>query len=392
MAPLRVLHVVARMNRGGVETWLVQFLRNLDPARARMDFLVTVAEPGHYDEEIRALGSALIPCESPSNPALFATRLLAAIRSHGPYDVVHSHIHHYSGFVLALAQQAGVPVRIAHSHSNTRDFDEKAPLARRLYLALMTAAIRRSATHGLAASTPAAAALFGPEWRRDPRFAVARCGLDFAAFQEPVDASAVRADLGLARDALVLVNVGRFDPMKNHAFLLRVLCALLPLVPHAALLLVGDGPERGPVQADAARLGLRERAVFAGVREDVPRILRASDVFVFPSLREGLPLVVLEAQAAGLPIVLSDRITREVVVLPELFAVRSPNDPPRAWAECIVSSAARRAQPERAVAAMEASEFSLARAMGALLEVYGGDEPRSVAGPRARGAGPLGAS
>jgi len=381
---LRVLHVVAQMNRGGVETWLMQVLRNLDPASVRMDFLVTLAEPGDYDAEIRARGSGMIPCELRGGAARFAWRFLAVLRERGPFHVVHSHEHHFSGFILALARRAGVPIRIAHGHTDTRDLDATAGPRRRLYLALMRAALRRFATHGFAVSAPAAAALFGPRWEDDARWEVARCGIDFGAFRGPADRAEVRRDLGVPASALVLGHVGRFDPLKNHALLLRIAAETLRRDSRTVLVLVGDGPLRAAVESDATRLGLRERVVFAGSRPDVPRLLPGFDVFVFPSIREGLPLVVLEAQAAGLPIVLSDGITREVVVIPELFAARSPADAPEAWAETVLSSVTRRVPVEDAVAAMERSEFSLSRTLAPLLEVYGSPEPG------VRGASPAG--
>jgi glycosyltransferase involved in cell wall biosynthesis len=368
--PVRVLHVVARMNRGGVETWLMQVLRNLDPLRVRMDFLVTQAEPGHYDAEIAALGSAVLPCESPSNPPRFARRLLALLRERGPYDVLHSHVHHFSGFVLGVARRAGVPVRVAHSHLDTRRLDGEAGIARRLYLAGMRAALRRYATHGLAVSDAAAAALFGERWRDDRRWEVARCGLDFGAFRGAAEAAAVRAELGVPRDAFVLGHVGRFDEQKNHPLLIRIAAAVIRREPRARLVLVGDGPLRPLVEAYAERLGIREQVVFGGIRADVPRVLRSFDVFVFPSLREGLPLVGLEAQAAGLPIVLSDAITRELVVVPELFTWRSTEDPVESWAEAVLSAARRRVDASDAVAALEQSEFSLSRSLSGLLDVY----------------------
>jgi glycosyltransferase involved in cell wall biosynthesis len=370
MAPVRVLQVVAQMNRGGIETWLMQVLRHLDPQRIRMEFLVTRAAPGHYDAEIRALGSTTIPCETPAQPARFTGRMLRVLRARGPYDVVHSHVHHFSGVVLAVARCGGVPVRIAHSHLDTADADKAAPPARRLYLGLMRRALDWSATHGLAVSEVAAVALFGARWRSDPRFEIARCGLDFEVFSGPEDSAAVRAELGLPADALVLVHVGRFDPQKNHALLLRVAAAVFAQEPGARLLMLGDGPLRAGVEDEAARLRIRDRVVFAGVRTDVARVLHACDVFVFPSVREGLPLVGLEAQAAGLPIVLSDIITREVVVLPDLFTWRSISDPPERWAEAVLAAAHRRAPVAKAVAALEASEFSMVRSLPALLDVY----------------------
>ena len=148
-----------------------------------------------------------------------------------------------------------------------------------------------------------------------------------------------RAMLGIPEDALVIGHVGRFDPQKNHALLVRIAAAALRRAPRAVLVLVGDGPLRPAVEAEAARLGIRERLLFTGVRADVAALLRAFDALVFPSLREGLPLVGLEAQAAGTPLVLSDAITRELVVVPELFTWRSLEDAPEAWAESALAAA-----------------------------------------------------
>jgi glycosyltransferase involved in cell wall biosynthesis len=359
------------MNRGGIETWLMHVLRNLPPPRVCMDFLVTRAEPGHYDVEIASLGSALLHCPLPSKPARFALRFFSLLKERGPYDVVHSHVHHFSGFVLALASRAGVPVRIAHSHLDTLSLDAGAGYRRRLYLAVMAAALRRYATHGLAVSAPAAQALFGPGWSHDKRWGIARCGLDFGAFRGSDDISAVRAELGVSPEAVVLGHVGRFDPQKNHVLLVSMAAAVFRREPRARLVLVGDGPLRGEVEAEAMRLGVRDRIVFAGVRSDIPRVLRSFDVFVLPSLREGLPLVGLEAQAAGVPIVLSDSITRELVVIPELFTWRSTADSPEQWAEAVLSAMGGRSPSRDTVAVLEASEFSLGRSLSGLLAAYG---------------------
>lgn len=368
---VRVLHVVGQMSRGGTETWLMQVLRSVDPARVRMEFLVTRAAPGDYDGEIRRLGSEVIACLHPASPARFAAGFLRVLRARGPYQVVHSHVHHYSGFVLALARSASVPVRVAHSHTDSAPIDDRAAPHRRAYLAAMKLAIRRFSSHGLAVSEASAAALFGPAWREDCRFRVARCGLDFSAFRAPADIARVRAELGVPHDALVLGHVGRFDAFKNQGLLVPVVAAALRRDPRAFLVLVGDGPLRVRVEAEAARLGVRARVAFTGLRADVPRLLRAFDVFVFPSLHEGLPLVGLEAQAAGLPIVASDRVTRELAVIPELFTWISPGDPAERWAEAAVDAARRRASAGDPVTALERSEFALSRSVSGLLALYG---------------------
>lgn len=114
--PVRILHVLGGMERAGAETWLMHLLRMIDRDRYRMDFLVHVPEPQDYDDEIRALGSSILPCPHTRNPCRYARAFGEILRAHGPYDVVHSHVHHHSGFVLRLAKHAGVPTRIAHSH------------------------------------------------------------------------------------------------------------------------------------------------------------------------------------------------------------------------------------------------------------------------------------
>jgi glycosyltransferase involved in cell wall biosynthesis len=379
VAPIRIVQVVARMHRGGVETWLMQVVRHLDRARFQMDFVVTQPGPADYDEEIRALGSSIWPCPLRPDLTRFARELRTVLSVKGPYGVVHSHLHHFSGFVLGLARHAGVPVRLAHSHLDSASEDASAGIARRAYLGLMKAALRRYATGGLSVSAAAATALFGEEWRADERWRIARCGLDFKAFRDCADVGTLRAELGLAPDAIVLGHVGRFDPQKNHAYLLRIAETAFAREPRARLVLVGSGPLRAGIEEEAGRLGIRDRVVFAGVRADVARLLRAFDVFVLPSLREGLPLVGLEAQAAGLPIVLSEEVTREVVVLPELFTWRSIAASPAEWADAALRAARQRVPLRVAVEALDRSEFSLARALPALLDVYAGpqrDSPR----------------
>ncbi len=172
---IRILHVVSGMNRGGIETWLMHILRHIDRDHFQIDFLVHTTQPCAYDNEIRALGSKIIPCLHPSQPWLYAHNFKRILREYGSYDIVHSHVHHFSGYVLRLAQQAGVPTRIAHSHNDTSSLQAKAGLYRQLYLALMKRYIARYATAGLGASHKAVVALFGSVWETDPRWRTLYC-------------------------------------------------------------------------------------------------------------------------------------------------------------------------------------------------------------------------
>ncbi|NEQ28454.1 MAG: glycosyltransferase family 1 protein, partial [Microcoleus sp. SIO2G3] len=157
---LRILHVVASMNRGGIETWLMDILRHIDRDRFQMDFLVHTTQPCAYDEEIRSFNSQIIPCLHPSRPWTYASNFKRILREYGPYDIVHTHVHLFSGYVLRLARQAGVPVRIAHTHTDTSSIDAKAGWFRRMYYNLAKSWINHHATVGLGTSFKAVADLF----------------------------------------------------------------------------------------------------------------------------------------------------------------------------------------------------------------------------------------
>ena len=336
--PIRILHIVGhRMHWGGTETWLMHVLRRIDRTRFQMDFLVHSTEQWAFDEEVQAIGATIIPCPHPSRPWSYARRFAAVLNTRGPYHVVHSHVHHFSGYIARLAYRAGVPARIAHSHCGTAAVDEKAGLVRRIYVNRMRSWIDRYATCGLAASEQAAIALYGPHWRSDPRWKVLYCGIDLKPFRVPVNRARVKAELGIPQNAFVLGHVGMFGPPKNHGFLVRIAASLIRQRPDVFLLLIGDGPLRPSIESEVSRMGISKHVLFCGTRDDVPKLmLGAMDLFVFPSLWEGLALSFIEAQAAGLPCVISDVITKEADVLPELITRLSPTEPIVVWTDEIV--------------------------------------------------------
>jgi glycosyltransferase involved in cell wall biosynthesis len=363
--PIRILHAVGSMDRGGIETWLMHVLRRIDSRRFRMDFLVHTRRPGAYDDEIRALGSRVIPCPHPHRPWRYLPALERVLREHGPYDVVHGHLHHFSGLVLRAARRRGVPVRIAHSHVSAMDQDA-GPL-RRIYLRTTGRWLDASATLGLACSAQAAAGLFGQIRRGDPRWRVLSYGLDLTPFRSAPPRDRVRAELGFAPDEVVFGHVGRFDPQKNHAFLLEIMAAARRIDPRVRPLLVGDGPLRPQIERRSAQLGLR--SVFTGSRPDVPRLmLGAMDALVFPSLFEGLGLVLVEAQAAGLPVVTSDVVPDEATVVREAVRRVPLTEPAEAWARAAL--AIPRPDARRCLDTVMRSPFNLDANLNRLLVFY----------------------
>ncbi len=371
--PVRILHVLGSLDRGGAETWLMHVLRGIDRDRFRLDFLVHRDDPGEYADEARALGSRIIRCPNPHAPLTYAARFRAALAEHGPFDVVHSHVHYYSGWVLSAARRAGVPVRIAHSHCGAVSVAARPGAWHSAYRRVMRRMIRTSATHGLAASAEAAAALWGAGWRSDPRWRVLHCGVDLRPFAERADRGAVRRDLGIPAGCRVVGHVGSFTPAKNHRFLLDVAAEAVRGADAVRILLVGDGPLRRDMEERAAALGVAGSVVFAGVRPDVPRIMTgAMDVFLFPSLFEGLPLAVVEAQAAGLPVVIADTVSREVAVLPELLSWVSLSAPAATWAaRCREALAAPGGDARtRALDVARSGRFSIDANIESLRKIY----------------------
>ena len=234
-SPKRVLHVVRAMNNAGVETWLMHALRRADRRRVRMDFLVHTSDPSAYDAEIRERESQILRCTAPLHSPLYAWRIREVLDKHGPFDAIHSHVHYFSGYLLRLSKLCGVPIRIAHSHSDTSAVDRRSGWARRGYLRLMRTWIWRHATKLLGASFPAGESLFGRNWIHDPRSRVLYCGVDFGQFPQGMARqaarSAVRSAWNIAPHELVIGH-GAGLPLpritSSSSSLPRGLCVVIP--------------------------------------------------------------------------------------------------------------------------------------------------------------------
>jgi glycosyltransferase involved in cell wall biosynthesis len=366
---LRVLHVVGRMHRAGVETWLMQILRRVDQARYQFDFLVQSAIPGDYDDEILSLGGRILYCEGVSNPWKYAVNFLKVVEKNGPYDAIHSHVFLYSGYVIWLAALSGIPRRVAHSHSTC---DGKAnTLSRHMYRYMMQRLINRYATIGLGTSRDACKALFGPSWEKDPRYRVLYCGIDVQSFINLPRPEVVRRLLGIPENASVVGHVGRFAPMKNHAFLLEIAAQALAQRADIWVLLVGDGPLRSEMEQRARDLGIAQRVVFTGVREAAPSLMAAMDVFLFPSLWEGLGIVLVEAQAAGVPCVVSDVVPEEASIVPGAIRRLPLESGVQEWTHAVLSSLDRgTVGRESWLQMVTESPFNLDRTFQELMNVY----------------------
>jgi glycosyltransferase involved in cell wall biosynthesis len=358
------------MDPGGVETWLMHLLRNIDRDQFKFDFCTFGPDPGLFAPEIVKLGAKVLRCPKSANLVVFGRRFRKILRE-GNYDVVHSHVHFFSGAVLRWANAEGIPIRIAHSHTS-RD-GKSDSWARRSYRNLMRSWIDKYATHGLAASKDAAASLFVENWRADPRIRIIHNGIDLGPFRQPIAREDVRKELGIPLDATMVGHVGRFVAPKNHRFLVEIAREILKKRPEIHFLFVGDGPLRREIEARTFAMGLSERIHFTGTRTDVPRIMRAAmDVFIFPSLWEGLPIAVVEAQAAGLPCILSEAVTDEASILPEQVIQVRASLPPEDWADRTITALGRpRPSGDLVLESISKSNFCVHQSITNLSDVYG---------------------
>jgi glycosyltransferase involved in cell wall biosynthesis len=210
----------------------------------------------------------------------------------------------------------------------------------------------------LSCSSSAGDALFGPDWKEQPNSRVLFCGIDLDPFRAIPDRSAIRATIGIPADAVVIGHTGRFVPQKNHSYFIDIALRCARLNPRSHFLLVGDGPLWAEIRQRAASSPIADRFHFLGPRSDVPVLmLAAMDAFLFPSHFEGLPLVLVEAQAAGLPCIISDVVSSETDIYPGLLRRLSLKDSPEDWAES-VQNAILESTPEKKMAAFRALELS----------------------------------
>ncbi len=343
--PIRVLHLVARLeDGGGQQTWLLQLLRHLDLERFQIDVLARSGLESAGATAMRELGCTVsqIP-NTRRQPLAFLRELRRALRA-SRYDVVHSSINHYSALVVREAHALGIPVRISHSRGARRGAHN--PPARRLLIAALRPWLLKHSTDLLAISRDAAAALYGEANLEDPRVLISPSGIDLEPFGRSYDRAEARAELGIPEDAFVVGNVSRLVAGKNHKLLLEVAAELRRHSDATWVLMVGaerEGQMRTEIEKHITELGLTDRTVLTGHRRDVARLMSAAmDVFVFPSEHEGLGRVLIEAQASGLPCVMSDCMPSEVDVVTDIAFRIGLDRSPREWADLALEAARAR--------------------------------------------------
>ena len=355
--PIRVAHVMGKMVGGGVEAVVMNYYRHIDRDKVQFDFLVDSDSTLVPREEIELLGGCVYEIPPYQHPVAYQRELVHLFRTVG-WSIVHSHINALSVFPLHAAKRSGVPVRIAHSHSTSG----KGEYMKNAMKAVLKCFSNVYPTNRFACSRCAGKWLFGSE----TNFELVYNAIDLSRFAfEPAVRAEVRRELGLSDGQLAVGHVGRFMPQKNHGFLIDAFAEVARLREDAVLLLVGDGEGRMSMEHRVSDLGLEARVLFLGQRDDVSRLYQAFDVFVLPSLYEGLPLVAVEAQRAGLPCFLASTITREIDMAGRCSFL--PIDDALIWAEALKDVEPGRRLP---VFASDFSKYDIEMASDNLVKRY----------------------
>ncbi len=328
---IRVLQVVEGLNPGmGATRVAMNYQQYMDPSRVVFDYMVHVPPEEAFQRQVEQYGSKVyqMPSLSGKNTSQYRRRLHAFFQEHPEYQIIHGNLPNAGAFYLPAAQEAGVPFRILHSH-NTAGSENAVKRARN---ALLNRKAVKSANLFFACSQKAADYLFGEE--AGGRVILIRNAIDAAKYVfQRTKREEMRRQLGL-EGRFVVGHVGRFCRQKNHGFLLEIFKQVASQEENATLLLVGEGVLQEETARRAQALGLEDRVVFAGFQDQVQDYLQAMDVFVLPSLFEGLPLVGVEAQASGLPCLLSDEITPDAKVTDHVAFLPLSGGAER-WAESV---------------------------------------------------------
>lgn len=362
---IRVLQVVTQMHRAGLETMLMNYYREIDRQKIQFDFLVHRDGTYDYDDEICRLGGRIFHI-SPITVRGFTSYLKELnhfFSVHTDYKIVHCHLDAFSGFALRAAKRAGVPYRIAHSHNNGFDKNKKYPIKM-----LSKKTIPLYATHFWACSPEALKFMF-PRVRTDKNTAIIPNAISTKQFLFCRNQrQTIRKELNV-ENLLVVGHIGRFCYQKNQEFVVEVFAQLHQMHPESVLLFIGTGDDMDKIRHKVHQYALTESVRFLGVRNDVSSLLSAMDVFLLPSFFEGFGIVLLEAQANGLPCVAADTISPFVNVSGTI-CWKSLKNSALQWAQELLRINRKEHIKELQVESFEQSEFDIAVAARKLENRY----------------------
>ena len=335
MYPIRVLHVLNAMNRGGAETMVMNLYKAVDTSIVQFDFIVHSAEKGEFDDEIRQMGGKIYVCPKfkGHNILKYLSWWKKFFKEHKNYKILHSHIRSCASLYLPIAKKYGLRT-IIHSHSTSNGKGFKS-----LVKKILQYPLRYQADFLFACSKEAGGWLFGRTYFHSEKSVMFPNAVDIDKLTFNEDIRNEYRKLFNIEDKIVFGHVGRFHESKNHMFLIDVFMEIHRRNSNTVLMIVGDGELRLSIETRIQQHGIDDSVILTGSRNDVSNLLQAMDVFLLPSLWEGLPVTLVEAQAAGLPCLVSDTITKDADISDLIH--RLPLGDVSKWADLALSPLVR---------------------------------------------------
>lgn len=335
----KVLQICSSLTYGGTESYIMNIYRNIDRQKIQFHFLCFLRLPDSYEEEIRKMGGEVFYLFSPGILKIFdfIKHLKKIVKDNGPYAAMHVHVDNLNGILVFAGKFAKIPVRIAHAHSA---FDRKGQNTfRNIYEEIKKYLVNKFSTKKLACSIEAAKSVYGVKKIKDVK--IIENGIDVLKFQniDITEIEELRKKLNISSNDFVIGNISRFDNNKNQIFIVDIFEKLLQIKKNSILVLGGtEGEEKKKIIEKIRRNGLEEKVRILGIRKDINIILHMFDYYIFPSKSEGLGIALLEAQAAGIPVIASNTIPQLVDLNLGLIKFESINIGPEKWASYIANS------------------------------------------------------
>lgn len=365
----KVLQVLSSLNvNSGVANVVMNYYRNIDRGEVQFDFLVFWKAPKSYNDEVESLGGKVYYFTKPGLTTYFKAKqeLKEFFKNHkGEYDIIHCHEILVAKQVFRYARKYSNPVCISHSH-NTRLADG---FIKKIRNRMLVRGLAKKSDYCFACSKEAAVSAFGKSVVETNKYRLIYNAINLPKFKfSEQDRDAVRKELNIEEN-FVLGNVGRLCYQKNQLFAIKVLQEILKVKPESKLLLVGEGDDRKMLEEYVAQNSLSDNVIFTGIRNDIPALLSAMDCFVFPSVYEGLPVGLVEAQTNGLKCICFENITSEVYLTDD-FIVMNKNSDPAIWAEKILKGFQDKRDREIGYDQVKAKGFDIKDSAKSLAEIY----------------------
>jgi glycosyltransferase EpsF len=375
---MRVVQVLSSLKVGGIEIWLrnlVKTVKDITEGRVDMDFITLIQSGGDLEPELKELGCNIYHVPLRYKRLDRTCYQLIRLFRKGRYHAVHCQASYLGGIVLPCAAMAGVPKRLLHVHSAKTIFDKGENFRHRMIGRILRFLAIAFSENCIGCSHLVLDSFMGV---RNPMHQgeVIHCAIPVSDYQKTVllTKKQIRQKLEWPQEQCILLHVGRHSEAKNLEFLLKTFAYLTTQIPGILLVLAGEGELTKSFKQRAKDLGIMDQVWFLSVRRDIPLLMRASDLFIFPSFHEGLPVVLIEALATGLPIVAADHITREVDIVPGMISWHGLDKGPESWANLIqrrLKSASLSA--DKCFEAVVASDFNIEVSARKLLRYYGYD-------------------